>query len=151
MIFNIKYSSNPSSIYQILIEFALSTWMIRLPGDREVWNSSFFSTLSLSLWKISDDDVPPGVFPLSDPHSSQPSPDLQTDQKQTVWFNLQSPLGLHVPADSNQNSDLCCHQTDLDDWSWTIVWFLLLCEASHGLDLAGQYGHWNFLRPIVQV
>ena len=49
MIFNIKYSSNPSSIYQILIEFALSTWMIRLPGDREVWNSSFFSTLSLSL------------------------------------------------------------------------------------------------------
>ena len=29
-------------------------------------------------------DVPPGVSPLPDPHGSQPSLDVQTDQKQTV-------------------------------------------------------------------
>ena len=151
MIFNIKYSSNPSSIYQILIEFALSTWMIWLPGDREVWNSSFFSTLSLSLWKISDDDVPPGVFPLSNTDSSQPQPGLQTDQKQTVWFGLQSLLCLHVPPDSTQNSTLGCRQTDPDHQSRRIYQVLLSCEPGNGVDLEWQLGHWKFLRLTVQV
>ena len=69
-----------------------------------------FSQVSLSQQKIPGDDVdpPPGVFPLSEPDSSQPGPDLPTDQKQIVRISLQSQLCLDVPPDSNQNSTLSC-------------------------------------------
>ena len=69
-----------------------------------------FSPPPLSLRETSEgDDVPPGLSPLSDADSSQPGPDLPSGQKQTVWFSLQSYLGLHVPPDGNQNSTLGCH------------------------------------------
>ena len=99
-----------------MLSFSVFIRLVRLLGDTRR-TELILSHHSLSLSKISNAGVPPGLFPLSEPHSSQPLSDLQTDQKQTVWFSLQSPFGLHVPPDSNQNSALGCNQTDPDHWS----------------------------------
>ena len=78
-------------------------------------------SLCLSLRETSeDDDVPAGLSPLSDSDSSQPGPDLPSGQKQTVWFSLQSHLGLHVPPDGSQNSTVGCNQTNPDHWNRTL-------------------------------
>ena len=94
-----------------------------LLGDRDIIELLLSSLCFLSVCERhpTDDDVPPGVSPLSDSDSSQPSLELQAGQKQTVWFSFQSPLGLHVPSDGNQNSPLGCNKPDLNHWSRTLI------------------------------